>query len=98
MSYDREESILYLAHQLWEEDFAPNSSTQCYWQAAALHILKTGPKSVSASGSRPKKVGRNTLQFRSSPRIEMGYSKSTKSVTLFKPDTGITNPTSKAFH
>jgi hypothetical protein len=42
MAYDREEDILYTAHQLWEEDDAPTSDTHAYWQRAALQVLARG--------------------------------------------------------
>ncbi len=42
MAYDREDDILYAAHQLWEEDDAPTSDTHAYWQRAALQVLARG--------------------------------------------------------
>jgi hypothetical protein len=43
MSCERDEEILYLAHQLWEEDDTPSQSCSCYWTLAAQEILASGP-------------------------------------------------------
>ena len=42
MACARDVEILYLAHQLWEEDDAPKRSVHSYWSGAAREILASG--------------------------------------------------------
>ncbi len=42
MNYDREEDILYLAYQLWEESDVPKMTARTYWKQAALQVLAQG--------------------------------------------------------
>jgi hypothetical protein len=42
MNYDREEDILYLAHQLWEESGEPHASKNTCWKQAAQQIIARG--------------------------------------------------------
>ncbi len=94
MANDREEDILYLAHQLWEEDAAPAASAHTYWQEAARQVLASGQKPYGAFGrgvtscydTTGKAVTRLTqlsLQFGTTSRIEMGIAVGTQRVTLF---------------
>ncbi|MDO5758718.1 MAG: hypothetical protein Q4P24_14765 [Rhodobacterales bacterium] len=90
---DREQEILYLAHQLWEEDLVPGACSHTYWQEAARQILALGrpghPQHSNGTGLRDlnatrRKIhfARGTMQYTTSPRIEMGRSTATWSVSL----------------
>ena len=50
MTYDRDEDILYLAHQLWEEADVPTSAACAYWKEAALQVLARGGERNQAQG------------------------------------------------
>lgn len=64
MTYDRDEDILYLAHQLWEEADAPMSAAPAYWKEAALQILARGGKRYQPRAAvvsfNPRRTNDNT--------------------------------------
>ena len=94
MSYDREEDILYLAHQLWEDDQARTLTSRDLWKEAALEILAQGGQSRRRAESRFESISQRSrvdgrlnsrfLKFRSSPDVYMGRLTSAKMVSLFK--------------
>lgn len=89
MSYDREEDILYLAQQLWEEDDVRTFPSQEVWRNAALEILAQGGHfSRRSEGRFDSNSERNRvyyrLKFRSSPDVFLGRLASTKMVSSFK--------------
>ena len=99
MTYDREEDILYLAHQLWEEQAASHVSVRSCWQEAASEVLSHGRARYAgqkiAHGADEKTNHPNVcIQFGSSPLIEMGKILSTYRVEMIthRPQAKIANP------
>lgn len=74
MNYDREDDILYLAHQLWEEADEPRAAPQTYWMQAAIQVL------ARERGHR----GRDAAPARSglAVHIDMGTAPRGRHVTL----------------
>ena len=90
MTHDREEDILYLAHQLWEEQAASFPSARSCWQDAACEILSNGRarythQDDTCAGSAEVQQAQPSLQFGSSPLITPGKSVSASRIALVKP-------------
>ena len=92
MNCDREEDILYLAHQLWEESDEPKTTQQGYWQRAARQVLARHPGARSKVDA-PTANGRgklNTPRHQSHAqsgfivRIDLGTAPAKRGVTLIK--------------
>lgn len=91
VAYNRDEDILYLAHQLWEEDETPTASAHAYWQDAARQILARGPVRKQANGPddigmAPARPVKPCLHIGPSWRIEMGAATGPRRVLPFRHD------------
>jgi len=88
VTHDREEDILYLAHQMWEEDAVSMRSARSCWQDAACEVLRSGRARYhdqnrtcnDASGKRQVRGGR--LQFGPSPVIDLGKGADTVRISM----------------
>ena len=90
MTHDREEDILYLAHQLWEEQAASFPSARSCWQDAACEILSNRRarytrQDDACAGSTEVRQVQPALQFGSSPVITPGKAVSASRIALVKP-------------
>ena len=87
MAYDREEDILYLAHQLWEEQEASSPSARICWQDAAAQVL-SGGRARSAYQDEPRHAdvklrhAQTCLQFGASCVIEPGKGATAYRITM----------------
>lgn len=94
MTYDRDAEILYLAHQLWEEDVAPAADSHRYWAKAALQVLARGPRPQPSKGVHMTSLfratqvrlnarqSRNGRTSRTALRIEMGQAAGQQRITF----------------
>ena len=99
MAHDREEDILYLAHQLWEEQASSVQSVHSCWQKAAAEVLSNGWAHHScrneACNADPTAIHSQTyLRFGKSVTVEMGKSSSAYRIETItcRPDAEIANP------
>ena len=99
MTYDREEEVLYLAHQLWEEQACARASARSCWQEAATEILSQGRtryagRNGTHGADKKARQPRTCIQFGSSPVIEMRKAASAYRVemTTHRPEVRISNP------
>ena len=99
MTYDREEDILYMAHQLWEEQALSYGSARSCWQEAASEVLSRGQMRHAGRNDAhgaDEKINHSQagIQFGSSPVIEMGHGATAYRVEMLTrlPQIEISNP------
>lgn len=86
MLCDRDLDVLFLAHQLWEEDVAPKQPERSYWLKAALTILSSSARKAQTPIMIEPTVCPHVeiVQFGSSPIIKFGRSGRTHVVRLVR--------------